>query len=203
MLTTFDSRVFRVGRRVDVQYDVWLLLLFRWLGIRWVLWMVDGSCGWSEEIRWVELRFSPSRDPICPSYPIIAWDEADSRGSLRNIVEPSYPVGYIGSLYLLDGSGWPLSAPPSSDLLVAVFIVVTACLPTWHRFASARRGVLFVYPQRLSSSPYPHPARPLHLALRICATPKRSCSTSTRVRCAAPPLVRRHHRSDIVATTTL
>ena len=85
MLTTFDSRVFRVGRRVDVQYDVWLLLLFRWLGIRWVLWMVDGSCGWSEEIRWVELRFSPSRDPICPSYPIIAWDEADSRGSLRNI----------------------------------------------------------------------------------------------------------------------
>ena len=140
--------------------------------------------------RKVELRFSPSRDPICPSYPIIAWDEADSRGSLRNIVEPSYPVGYIGSLYLLDGSGWPLSPPPSSDLLVAVFIVVTACLPTWHRFASARRGVLFVYPQRLSSSPYPHPARPLHLALRICATPKRSCSTSTRVRCAAPPLVR-------------
>ena len=50
------------------------------------MWMVDGSCGWSEEIRWVELRFSPSRDPICPSYPIIAWDEADSRGSLRNIV---------------------------------------------------------------------------------------------------------------------
>ena len=71
----------------------------------------DGSCGWSEEIRWVELRFSPSRDPICPSYPIIAWDAADSRGSLRNIVEPSYPVGYIGSLYLLDGSGWPLSPP--------------------------------------------------------------------------------------------
>ena len=29
------------------------------------------------------------------------------------------------------------AAPPSSDLLVAVFIVVTACLPTWHRFASA------------------------------------------------------------------
>ena len=59
--------------------------------------------------------------------------------------EPSYPVGYIGSLYLLDGSGWPLSPPPSSDLLVAVFIVVTACLPTWHRFASARRGVRFVF----------------------------------------------------------
>ena len=24
-------------------------------------------------------------------------------------MEPSYPVGYIGSLYLLDESGWPLS----------------------------------------------------------------------------------------------
>ena len=94
----------------------WLLLLFCWLEIRWVLWMV----GWSEEIRWVELRFSPSRDPICPSYPIIAWDAADSRGSLRNIVEPSYPVGYIGSLYLLDGSGWPLSPPPSCEVLVGV-----------------------------------------------------------------------------------
>ena len=133
------------------------------------MWMVDGSCGWSEEIRWVELRFSPSRDPICPSYPIIAWDEADSRGSLRNIVEPSYPVGYIGSLYLLDGSGWPLSPPPSSDLLVAVFIVVTACLPTWHRFASARRGVLFVFlaldlhapalqASLVKAAPYPRPA---------------------------------------------
>ena len=102
----------------------WLLLLFCWLEIRWVLWMV----GWSEEIRWVELRFSPSRDPICPSYPIIAWDAADSRGSLRNIVEPSYPVGYIGSLYLLDGSGWPLSPPllqtrslQSSSLLPHVY----------------------------------------------------------------------------------
>ena len=39
--------------------------------------------------------------------------------------------------------------PPSSDLLVAVFIVVTACLPTPDgRFASARRGVLFVFPAR-------------------------------------------------------
>ena len=129
MLTTFDSRVFRVGRRVDVQYDVWLLLLFRWLGIRWVLWMVDGSCGWSEEIRWVELRFSPSRDPICPSYPIIAWDAADSRGSLRNIVEPSYPVGYIGSLYLLDGSGWPLSPP----LLQTCLLQSSSLLPHVYR----------------------------------------------------------------------
>jgi len=92
------------------------------------------------------IRFSPSKDPICPSYPIIAWDAADSRGSLRNIVEPSYPVGYIGSLYLLDGSGWPLSAPPSSDLLVAVFIVVTALLPTSDcRSVSTRRGVHFVF----------------------------------------------------------
>ena len=93
------------------------------------------------------IRFSPSKDPICPSYPIIAWDAADSRGSLRNIVEPSYPVGYIGSLYLLDESGWPLSPPPSSDLLVAVFIVVTALLPTSDcRSVSTRRGVHFVFP---------------------------------------------------------
>ena len=141
MLTTFDSRVFRVGRRVDVQYDVWLLLLFRWLGIRWVLWMVDGSCGWSEEIRWVELRFSPSRDPICPSYPIIAWDEADSRGSLRNIVEPSYPVGYIGSLYLLDESGWPLSPPP--------FFRLACC--SLHRYRRPQRGVRFVFESRCAS----------------------------------------------------
>ena len=38
--------------------------------------------------------------------------------------------------------------PPFSGLLVAVFIVVTACSPTWHRFASARRGVRFVFPAR-------------------------------------------------------
>ena len=62
-------------------------------------------------------------------------------------VEPSYPVGYIGSLYLLEESGWPLSPPPSSDLLVAVFIVVTALLPTSDcRSVSTRRGVHFVFP---------------------------------------------------------
>ena len=59
--------------------------------------------------------------------------------------------------------------PPSSDLLVAVFIVVTACLPTWHRFASARRGVLFVFlaldlhapalqASLVKAAPYPRPA---------------------------------------------
>ena len=75
------------------------------------------------------IRFSPSSDPICPSYPIIAWDAADSRGSLRNIVEPSYPVGYIGSLYLLDESGWPLSPP----LLQTCLLQSSSLLPHCYR----------------------------------------------------------------------
>ena len=60
--------------------------------------------------------------------------------------------------------------PPSSDSLVAVFIVVTACLPTPDgRFASARRGVLFVFltldlhapalqASLFKAAPYPRPA---------------------------------------------
>ena len=94
------------------------------------------------------------------------------------------------------------SRPATRTLAPRGSLHITLCQPGSVKFTSSA-PLLHPYPQRLSSSPYPHPARPLHLALRICATPKRSCSTSTRVRCAAPPLVRRHHRSDIVATTTL
>ena len=44
-------------------------------------------------------------------------------------LEPSYPVGYIGSLYLLDGSGWPLSPP----LLQACLLQSSSLLPHVHR----------------------------------------------------------------------
>eukprot|EP00964_Phaeocystis_antarctica_P106071 scaffold71012_cov64-Phaeocystis_antarctica.AAC.1 len=65
-------------------------------------------------------------------------------GTQRHLLEPSYPVGYIGSLYLLDLRGWPVSPPPSSDLLVAVFIVVTALLPTSRTVDLFRHDAVFI-----------------------------------------------------------
>ena len=54
--------------------------------------------------------------------------EVKRQGPLELLLEPSFPVGYIGSLYRVKRMA--AVPPPSSDLLVAVFIVVTALLPT-------------------------------------------------------------------------
>ena len=44
-------------------------------------------------------------------------------------MEPSYPAGYIGSLYLLEGSGWPLSPP----LLQTCLLQSSSLLPHVYR----------------------------------------------------------------------
>ena len=48
--------------------------------------------------------------------------------SLRNIVEPSYPVGYIGSLYLLEGNEWVLYITPLSFLTIRTYLSTDAGL---------------------------------------------------------------------------
>ena len=70
--------------------------------------------------------------------------EVNRQGPLELLLEPSYPVGYIGSLYLLVNRGWPLP-PPLLQACLLQSSFVTACLRTWHRYASARRGVRFVF----------------------------------------------------------